>query len=355
MTHINNLAVVSPGRTSSGGSAFSENLVRELQSILGREVATAQLPPTGTASLPRTVERCDAVVFLGARVIETKAALSLFWPLNVAPLDDSINHLPYSSARNRIRHVLLRTRLAQSVRRVDAMAFGSHYAKSLYLARFPAAAVLPYRVIPGGTPSLDFQKSPEPTVTEQRLVLCCSHLYPYKGILQFIEALGNVREALPSNVRVRIAGADRDKTYAAAVRRRIVELRLSELVEVRQADNSELSRLYSEAEVAVFPSTCENAGSFSLFDGFHATVPTICSDRSSMPEMTRGAAVLINPHDAREFGSALVDLLSSSGRQVELRRKSQEWSRSAPTWNDRARMLVEFLELRSAKRHHHRT
>lgn len=343
MTHSLRLAVVSPGRTSSGGSAFSENLVRGLESVLDRSVLTAKVPATGSAGLPSKLDDCDAVVFLGARAVHTGAPYSLFWPLNVAPLDYSLDRMPHVSVRNRLRHRLLRARLGQSIRHADAMVFGSHYARSLYLARYATASRLPYRVIPGGTPSLDVTPPSEQSTRSGRLVLCCSHLYPYKGILEFVEALGRVRDQLPASLQVRIAGADRDRTYAAAVLSRVNELGLAPMVHVGPASNHELRSLYSRAEIAVFPSTCENAGSFSLFDGFHAGLPTICSDRSSMPEMARGAAVLVNPHEPDRFGRTILDLLSSPSHQDALRRQSRDWVDAVPTWTDRARMLVEFV------------
>lgn len=340
------LAVVSPGRTSSGGSAFATNLVAGLIGVLGEDVPQGAIPATGRATLEPAVAQADTIVFLGARVVDHDARNAVFWPLNVAPLDRSMNYLPHTTARNRARHLLLRTRLAQSVRQADALVFGSHYARALYTSQIAAAAALPYAVIPGGTPSLHAIPRAEAPRTRDghRLVLCCSHLYPYKGILQFVGAIGAVRSRLPGDVRVRIAGADRDRRYAEAVRARVTELGLDELVQVRAAQADELPSLYATAEVCVFPSTCENAGSFALFDGFHTGVPTICSDRSSMPEMARGAAILVNPHDERRMGEHLLDVLGSPEEQARLASLAREWSQTAPTWASRAKALVAFVE-----------
>lgn len=340
------LAVVSPGRTSSGGSAFAQNLAGELDAILGEDVVLAGIPATGSATLPEPVATAETIVFLGARVVDHQARHAVFWPLNVAPLDHSINYLPHTTVRNRARHLLLRARYGQSVRRADALVFGSHYARALYTTAFAAAAPLPYAVIPGGTPSVRRVERPaNPRLPDgRRLVLCCSHLYPYKGILQFVSALGRVRDQLPADLLVRIAGADRDVRYAAAVRAKVAELGLGQLVEVSGATPEELAELYGQAELCVFPSTCENAGSFALFDGFHAGVPTICSDRSSMPEMARGAAILVNPHDERALGEAILDVLGSPTEQERLAAAAREWSRTAPTWATRAAALVHFVD-----------
>lgn len=340
MTSRPRIAIVSPGRTSSGGSAFARNLTQELTPLVDGEVVVASLPAAGRSRLPANVAAADTTVFLGARVVPKDQGISIFWPLNVAPLDRGVTRLPHTSARNRARQVLLRSRLHASVKAADGLCFGSHYARALYTTNFAEGSRLPYAVIPGGTPSVDV--APRVPTEGERLILCCSHLYPYKGIIEFVRALERVR--LPADVRVRIAGADRDRRYAAAVRAAIDAAGLSGQVEVAPADATELAALYARAELAVFPSTCENAGSFGLFDGFHAALPTICSDRSSMPEMARGAADLVNPYDAEAFARAITRALDSSEWRTELRQRSERWSAEAPTWADRARQLLAFAE-----------
>jgi glycosyltransferase involved in cell wall biosynthesis len=113
---------------------------------------------------------------------------------------------------------------------------------------------------------------------------------------------------------------------------------------VRAATGPELQSLYAEAEVAVFMSTCENAGSFALYDGLHAGCPTICSDRSSMPEMVEGAVRLVNPFEPHAVGSAIVGLLRDPSERQVLAARAQAWSAKVPSWGDRAAELIEFFE-----------
>lgn len=335
------IALVSPGRTSSGGSAFSQNLAAELEVVLGRQVPQASVPSRGRGELPEEVRSCDVVVNLGARVIPTDG-LSFYWPLNVAPLDSGLDVLPHTSPRNRARHVLLRTRFRQSVGRADALIFGSHYARSLYMARYSRASQLPYRVIRGGTPSMQIQPN-RPDAGTPPFLLVCSHLYPYKGVLEFLEAFAEALPQLPQGTHVRVAGADRDATYAAAVRKRVAAHGLTTSITIAPANPEELQDLYAQADLCVFPSTCENAGSFSLYDGLHAGAATLSSDRSSMPEATRGAAHLVNPFDRLSFSRALIELLADGRRLDDLRARARQWSSGAPTWRWRAEQLVDFV------------
>ncbi len=94
----------------------------------------------------------------------------------------------------------------------------------------------------------------------------------------------------------------------------------------------------------MFTSTCENAGSFALYDGLHAGVPTICSDRSSMPEMVAGAVRLVNPNEPDRLATAIVEVLAHPDQQERLAVAADQWSAAAPTWPSRAGRLVEFLD-----------
>lgn len=338
------VAVVSPGRSSSGGSAFTQGLVPALEAHLGELVVTASIAPTGRFAGNAALQACSHVVFVGSRAQRIGSAKIIFWPLNVAPLERHVAKADASSLRNRLRHRALSYRLQRSVSAADGLVFGSSHARSLYQAYFPAAARKPYLINRGGSPSglQVLPREPEDT-NGDALVLLVSHLYPYKGIAEFVEAVALAVPQVPSTVRFRVAGADRDPRYAAVVRRRAAELGLNDRLEIRAADQDEMASLYARARIAVFTSTCENAGSFALYDGLHAGVPTICSDRSSMPEMVRGAVSLVNPCDPRDLSDAIVRLLSDPNGRHELAKRALAWSEDAPTWQQRAELLACFL------------
>jgi glycosyltransferase involved in cell wall biosynthesis len=248
-----------------------------------------------------------------------------------------------SSLKNRARHVALLQRLRRSVAAADGMVFGSMHARTLYQAAFPTAARLPYQINRGGAASL----APTPRVpAADPLVLLVSHLYPYKGILEFVEAAALAAGRLPEAVRFRVAGADRDARYAAAVRQRVRQLDMEERIQIRAADPTEMAELYASATICVFTSTCENAGSFALYDGLHAGVPTICSDRSSMPEMVAGAVRLVNPYSTSDLADEIVSLMSDERAREALSSAGVHWSSSSPSWDDRAAQLAEFAESR---------
>lgn len=337
------LLVAAPSRTSAGGSAFLERLTEELSSLLDHPVRVLDLPPTRRTVSSATADATH-VLCLGTRAVRVGGAVTVFWPLNVAPFE---RHVLYSRAitlRSQTRNVALRGRLRRSVALADALVFSSQHARSLYMAASSAAATKPYAVIRSGSSTLPMPITHRPVKAEARSILAVSQLYPYKGMLQLIEAMWVINSRLSDTVRLRIAGADSDSVYAARVHARVSDLGLSNRITVASANSEELQQLYADADLVVFPSTCENAGSFALFDGLHAGCPTLCSDRSSIPETVRGAVQLMNPYEVNALGHEILRLLGDQPARGDLQQRALAWSATAPTWRSSAVALVAYLQ-----------
>jgi glycosyltransferase involved in cell wall biosynthesis len=69
----------------------------------------------------------------------------------------------------------------------------------------------------------------------------------------------------------------------------------------------ELRHLYAGAGVFVFPSLYEGYG-IPLLEAFGAGVPVVTSNTSSLPEVSAGAAIEIDPGSAGEIGAAMLAL-----------------------------------------------
>ena len=101
---------------------------------------------------------------------------------------------------------------------------------------------------------------------------------------------------LPSDVLVGgVAGADRGPRYARAVHKRVRDLGLQDRIEIRSvAKPGPDAGFVPIGDACGVPSTCENAGSFALYDGLHFGVPTLASDRSSMRNGWRSCERAVN-------------------------------------------------------------
>jgi glycosyltransferase involved in cell wall biosynthesis len=105
---------------------------------------------------------------------------------------------------------------------------------------------------------------------------------------------------------------------------------------------AELPGLTAGATVFVYPSLYEGFG-FPVAQAMAAGVPVVTSNVSSLPEITGGAAELIDPLSVRELRDALDRLLSSPAARERLslagRAQAQRFR-----WETCARQSVEFFE-----------
>ena len=89
-------------------------------------------------------------------------------------------------------------------------------------------------------------------------------------------------------------------------------------VVVRDADDADLAALYSACELFAFPSFEEGFGLPPL-EALACGAPVVCSDRTSLPEVVGGAAILVDPADAGGLSAAIVELWRNAARRAELR------------------------------------
>jgi glycosyltransferase involved in cell wall biosynthesis len=104
--------------------------------------------------------------------------------------------------------------------------------------------------------------------------------------------------------------------------------------------DAHLERLYAGADAFAYLSEYEGFGLPPL-EAMAAGVPTLVSDRSSLPEVTGGGALVVDPHDAEAVGSALFSLLEGDG--TDLVSRGREAARRF-SWEASARQLAAIYE-----------
>jgi glycosyltransferase involved in cell wall biosynthesis len=155
---------------------------------------------------------------------------------------------------------------------------------------------------------------------------------PRKNHAGFLQAVAKCRSQLGGRAIVLVGDADHPQgSYAATAQSLGLE---QEVRCTGRLDREDLRRLYSCADVFVFPSRYEGFG-MPVLEAMACGAPTITSSTSSLPEVAGDAALLVDPDDVEGLARAMVNILSDADLQRSLRRRGYErarlftWQRAA--------------------------
>jgi glycosyltransferase involved in cell wall biosynthesis len=162
---------------------------------------------------------------------------------------------------------------------------------------------------------------------------------PRKNLDRLLDAW----QTLPASVREQfdlvVAGPEGWQSAGTLARLRAPAPGVRYLAYVPEPD---LPGITAGATVFVYPSLYEGFG-FPVAQAMAAGVPVITSNLSSLPEVTSGAAALIDPHSQADLRSALERLLTSPATRAQLsaagRIQAQRFR-----WDTCARQSLQFFE-----------
>ena len=109
-----------------------------------------------------------------------------------------------------------------------------------------------------------------------------------------------------------------------------------------QVSEEELALLYNAASLFVFPSLYEGFG-LPVLEAMACGTPVVASNLTSIPEVAGNAAELADPKDEHGFARAMVDVLSSSIRQMDLSQAGLRHVRDF-SWQQVAKKTLEIYE-----------
>ena len=102
--------------------------------------------------------------------------------------------------------------------------------------------------------------------------------------------------------------------------------------------DAQRAALYAGAQALVFPSLYEGFG-LPILEAMAVGTPVITSDRSSMPEVAGGAALLIDPYDTEAIVTAMTRVLTDRDLATQLSRAGVNRAREL-TWESTARQTL---------------
>lgn len=178
----------------------------------------------------------------------------------------------------------------------------------------------------------------------KKFVLFMGTLEPRKNVVALIDAVGAYRKETGDDLRLVLAGGRGWKS--GAIRKATDKPFIHVLGYVPSADRP---ALYRAATVFAWPSVYEGFG-LPVLEAMASGVPVITSHTSSLPELTDGAAILVNPFRTEEIAVALRELVSSEALRERLRRKGLERAR-AFSWEKAARCTMNVFRSHPTERH----
>jgi glycosyltransferase involved in cell wall biosynthesis len=170
-------------------------------------------------------------------------------------------------------------------------------------------------------------------------VLYVGTIEPRKNLDRLLDAWQTLSASVREEFDLVVAGPQGWQSGETLARLREPARGIRYLAYVPELD---LPGITAGATVFVYPSFYEGFG-FPVAQAMAAGVPVITSNLSSLPEVTGGAAALVDPHSPAELRAALDRLLTSPASRTQLavagRTQAQRFR-----WDACARRSLEFFE-----------
>ena len=284
----------------------------------------------------------DVMVAPGTEVTPIRQVMTIMWPLTVAPFEAAAMETLGAGPMQKARWSLLRRSISLATRHADGLVFSSHYARALYTKSVPRVGSLPSAVIPPAATIDPTIRQPFDGDLPERYLLFVSHLYPYKMVVEMIEGFALARGKGFDHHLV-IAGNAVDRSYSKRIEHAVQRTGVAGTVHlVGSVSQRALPTLYEGADMFVFPSLSENAGSFALIDAFKFGLPVLSSGMSSMPEACQDGARYFDPRDPESLAAELLRATRTAGAMTRLASQSRARGEDYHGWDSIAKSLVDF-------------
>lgn len=173
----------------------------------------------------------------------------------------------------------------------------------------------------------------------ERFIFWAGQIDPRKNIGRLLTAFAKIRHSIPHDFVM--AGMKGWKGEAEL--QPIGELGLQDRVHFTGwVEHDDLPAIYNLAELFVFPSLYEGFG-IPLIEAMACGCPILTADRGSPPEVTAGAALLVNPLDVDQLAQAMHSLLTNPTLRKDFRNKGLSRAQ-AFSWDQCAEQVLALFE-----------
>lgn len=220
-------------------------------------------------------------------------------------------HENYPGVFNRWENAYIMNRLKASIKRVDQIITISETSRQEIMKKVPQSADR-ITVIYNGLNQVSV--NPETTVSEAqslKYIAAVTSELPHKNARGIIRAYEAYRQISTAPLELKIVGIG-DVAQMVKNPQTLKHIHCYKYI----GNFQDMCALIAGAEVFLFLSYAEGFG-FPPLEAMQLGVPVVCSDRSSLPEVTGEAAILVDPDDAAAAAAAICKL----SRESETREK----------------------------------
>ena len=227
------------------------------------------------------------------------------------------------------QHLQLRAQHEQ----VDRAITDSQVAKEEVVSHFRVAAEKVEVIYPGINPVAFYppaEKSAARAAACRRFelpgpyLLHVSNYRRFKNVPRIVAAYERLQELGVPPLALVLAGASGLEEEELA--RAVGSCRRGRVIRLGPRSHEELGDLYRGAEAFVFPSIHESFGRV-VMESMACGTPVVTSNVSALPEISGGAAVLVNPESVEEIAAATARLLRDAAFRAERGRAALDRSR----------------------------
>ncbi len=141
-------------------------------------------------------------------------------------------------------------------------------------------------------------------------VLCVSRLDPHKNVHRTIEAFVKAKGEANFPHELIIVGSKHEPVYSHLVEETVKRLQAEKFIKIIPfVEEIDLPCLYAASDFFIFASLSEGFG-LPLVEAMASGIPAITSDRSCLPEIAGGAALLVDPYNIIKIAETIRTLAS---------------------------------------------
>ncbi len=267
-----------------------------------------------------------------------------FSPKNYYPIiyDFAYKYITSGSIKEKIKNFIMDILTKIAIKRAKKIITISEASKNDIIKFFKAPENKISVIYPGFN---DFSKISEKPIKNipKKYFLFVGTIKERKNPLTAIKAFSIFNKGNNNEYNLILAGKlNPESIYYKKLANFIISEKLTEKIRfTNHVSDNELAFLYKHAIALVFPSIIEGFG-FPIIEAMSCDLPVIASNATSLKEIGKDAAILINPLDEKEICQAMANIISNNELKQNLISSGKEKIKQF-SWEKMAKNIIQLL------------